>query len=239
MSVAGEIRSNRGSSSTLSHLRFVVQNALFASSAIGLLIGGVWVWAPFAIAAALVNIVDGTFGADRGEDLFPPTAMHSAMLPVSAVLLAFNATLFAYHFTSGDPLGLVALLNRFGFDFNAARSSTSTLDLLLAIVAQGFNYSVAMSTSHELLHCTTSPSRMVSARWIAALVGNPWFAIHHVHRHHRFVGLPVMLERRGVEISFMPSWRALCLRMRNSRRTMNAIAALSAAFPIGRGAIGS
>lgn len=199
MSFASEIRSNRGCSSKLAHLRFVVQNALFASSAIGLLIGGVWVWAPFVIATALVNIVDGTFGADRGEDLFPPTAMHSAMLPVSAVLLAFNATLFAYHFTSGDPLGLVALLNQFGVDFNAARSSTSTLDLLLAIVAQGFNYSVAMSTSHELLHCTTSPARMLSARWIAALVGNPWFAIHHVHRHHRFVGLPadVGTARRG------------------------------------------
>ena len=111
MSFASEIRSNRGCSSKLAHLRFVVQNALFASSAIGLLIGGVWVWAPFVIATALVNIVDGTFGADRGEDLFPPTAIYSAMLPVGAVLLALNATLFAYHFTSGDPLGLVALLN--------------------------------------------------------------------------------------------------------------------------------
>ena len=202
MSIAGEALFDHFSSSKISHLRFIAQNALFASSAIGLAVGGVWIWAPFVIATILINIVDAVCGPDKREDRSPPTAMHSAMLLLSAVLLALNATFFAYHFASGDPLGLVRLLRWFGVDFDAARNATSGFDLFAALIAQGFVYSVAMSTCHELLHRIESPFKMTLSRWISTLVLNPWFLIHHTGLHHRYVGLPrdVDTPRRGMSL---------------------------------------
>ncbi|MCI4678376.1 fatty acid desaturase [Rhodoblastus acidophilus] len=180
----------------------MTQNALFLASLIGLIAGGVWVWAPFVATNVLINVVDDFGGADRTLDEAPPVAMHARNLYLTVVLLVLNATFFAYHFGSGDPLGLAALLHHVGIDLEASRKSTSSLDLILALFAQGFNYSVAISSAHELMHCADSRIKMALSNWIGALVLNPWFMTHHVARHHRYVGLPcdVGTARRGMSV---------------------------------------
>lgn len=202
MSLELELIENRGFNLKLAHLRFTVQNALLASSVVGLLMGGAWVWAPFVITVVLVNIVDAVCGPDRVKDREPPLAMHRVMLLIGAFLLALNTVLFASYFTAGDPLGLVVALKSVGIDFDAARSSTSSLDLLAGVVALGFYYSVGMSSCHDLSHCVDSRFKVFVSRWISALILDPWFLIHHAAVHHRYLGLACdpATPRRGMSL---------------------------------------
>ena len=224
MSLEMELFENRAFNLKLKHLRYVSQNVLFGASVIGLLAGGVWVWPPFIITVILVNIADGVFGSDRVQDPDPPIALHGVMLLVSAFLLALNTMLFAFYFTSGDPLGLVVPLKSVGIDFNAARNTTSCFDLLAAIVAQGFNYSVGMSSCHDLSHCVDYRLKVFMSRWISALILDPWFLIHHAAVHHRYIGLPCdpATPRRGMSLygfvaRAVPANTAFCSRFERER----------------------
>ena len=176
--------------SDLAQLRFMSQNVLFIASAFGLMTGGSWIWAPYALLLLLALIADEWGGVDTTNNSHPATALQNAMLMLNGPLLAVNATLYAYLFTTGDPLGLAAALKPLGIDLDAARQATTGLDLALAILVQGFNWALGLNAAHELLHRTDQPSYITLSRWISALGGDPWFSIHHPAIHHRYLGLP-------------------------------------------------
>ena len=168
MSLELELIENRGFNLKLAHLRFTVQNALFASSVVGLL--AAHGFGLFVITVVLVNMVDAVCLPDRVKDREPPVAMHRVMLLIGAFLLALNTVLFACYFTAGDPVGLVVGLKSVGIDFNAARNSTSSLDLLAEVVALGFYYSVGMVFAMICRIASIRGSKVSGSRWISALI---------------------------------------------------------------------
>lgn len=188
--------------SGVAQLRFTAQNLVFLASAIGLMAGGLWTWAPVAIFMILATLADELGGEDRTNNPHPPEALQNAMLMLNAPLLFVNATLFAYYFTPGDPLYLAAALKPLGIDLDAARAATTRIDLVLAILAQGFNWALGLIAAHELLHRTDSPFDVELSRWLSGLGGDPWMALHHPAIHHRYLGLPSDpgTPRRGVSI---------------------------------------
>ncbi|WP_374544550.1 fatty acid desaturase [Rhodoblastus sp.] len=171
-------------------LRFTSQNFLFVASGVGLMKGGAWIWAPYLALLLLALVADEWGGEDRTNNAAPPTALQNAMLMLNGPLLALNAILFAYLFASGDPLGLSAALRPLGIDLDAARQTTTGINLGIAVLVQGFNWALGLNAAHELLHRTDSPRDLALSRWISALGGDPWFSIHHPAIHHRYLGLP-------------------------------------------------
>jgi hypothetical protein len=174
----------------IAQLRFTAQNFLFVASAVGLMFGGLWIWAPYVLILLVALIADEAGGVDKTNNPSPPAALQNAMLMLNPPLLAANAILYAYLFASGDPLGLAAALKPLGIDLDAARQATTGLNLVLAILVQGFNWALGLNAAHELLHRTDSPFDIALSRWISALGGDPWFSIHHPAIHHRYLGLP-------------------------------------------------
>jgi hypothetical protein len=181
---------NRVLISSLGQLRFTAQNFLFIASAIGLMKGGAWVWAPYLALLASALVADEWGGEDRNDNQPPPTELQNAMLMLNGPLLALNAVLFAYLFASGDPLRLAAALKPLGIDLDAARDATGGANLVAAILVQSFNWALGLVAAHELLHRIDSPRDVALSRWIGTLGGDPWFAIHHPAIHHRYLGLP-------------------------------------------------
>ncbi len=70
-------------------------------------------------------IADEWGGVDTANNSHPATALQNAMLMLNGPLLAVNATLYAYLFTTGDPLGLAAAPKALGIDLAAARQATT------------------------------------------------------------------------------------------------------------------
>ena len=135
-------------------------------------------------------IADEWGSVDTANKSHPATALQNAMLMLNGPLLAVNATLYAYLFTTSDPLGLAAAPKALGIDLAAARQATTSIDLVLAILVQGFNWALGLNAAHELLHRTNSSFDITLSRWISTLGGDPWFSIHHPAIHHRYLGLP-------------------------------------------------
>lgn len=75
--------------SDLAQLRFMSQNVLSIASAFGLMAGGSWIWAPYALIL-LLALADEWAGVDTTNNSYPATMLQNAMLMLNGPLLAVN-----------------------------------------------------------------------------------------------------------------------------------------------------
>ncbi|WP_374547702.1 fatty acid desaturase [Rhodoblastus sp.] len=173
----------------LGHLRYSLQNVAFLLGLLGLLLGGIGLWAPFVLFVVVIVVGNFQIGVDVSEPANPPRFLHDVLLRAALPLLLANAFVLAHYFTTGDPFHFVAGLDSLGLDFEAARASTSLGDKLFGLVAQGFYWGVAQTAAHELSHRVNSPLDLDLSDWIGALALDPALRLHHPLCHHRYVGL--------------------------------------------------
>ncbi len=186
---AKRIRFSSPFMAAISHSRFAFQNVAFLLVLAGLLLGGPWIWFNFLIVIAIVLIGNVRSPYDLTEPENPPQALHDFLARMGLPLMLTNGVLLAHYFTEGDPLHLVAGLRHVGVDLNAARAASSTVDKLVAILANGFLWGVGQSTAHELSHRLNSRSDHIISQWMSALAFDPVFSLQHPYCHHRQVGL--------------------------------------------------
>lgn len=143
-------------------IRCFLPTVIVALAALGIALGGVWVWAGVAGVLALV-LADGVSGVDTVVHTRFPDWLYTAALylplPVILVLWFFFAQQIAADVaTTGQrivTLGSVAFLTTLG----------------------------ALPAGHELSHRKNSLALMY-ARVYSAILGLPMYDIYHIHGHH-------------------------------------------------------
>lgn len=172
------------------YLRYCGTHVLIAVTMAGLLLGH---------RAAWLGIVVGVLGWIGSDALSPrakaaPTLRHGRLL--DAVLHAFvpsvaaMSVVFAWYLAPGDLFGLGrALESLSGYPVLAQRAANDGLDVLGALLSFGLAIALGgILTGHELMHRTSDPAAMFSARWLLAMAFNASLEVAHVFGHHRDVG---------------------------------------------------
>ena len=173
----------------LSALRFGITNLLLALNIVLLLIGGIGLTAGYIVALLLMTVIDELFG-DINEDVVPaPARLLDAMLVLTLPLIALNSILFACYFSSAEHTWIGGLLSSIGIDFDAARRSSTTLDIIGAASAVGVIYGWGMNVAHELVHRTTDRFFSACGRWLSAFSIESAFNLQHMTGHHINVGI--------------------------------------------------
>lgn len=139
---------------------------LVALAALGIALGGMWVWAGFAGVAALV-LADGLSGVDTVVHSHFPGWLYTLVLylplpALGALWFFFAQQIAADVATAGErivTLGTVAFLTTLG----------------------------ALPAAHELSHRKNWMALMY-ARIYAAILGLPMYDVYHIHGHHINVG---------------------------------------------------
>ena len=149
-----------------------------ATLLLGLLMGGLWTFAPVVWVFVLTPILDRVLGLRTEDPDDRPSFLYDAWLwlwlPVQVSLLI--AVL--YTVASGQCTGLEA----------------TGLVLSVGVLAGGGGINIA----HELMH-RTSPTARGAAELLMTLVTYPHFCVEHVLGHHRNVATPLdpASARRG------------------------------------------
>ncbi len=196
---------------SLRFARYALMNALLVFNLVCLVWGGFWLFGGFAAALMLATLIDEAVGDDLTPPGAAPKRFLDAMLVATLPLIALNSLLLAHHVASGDPLGLLALLNWFGVDFAAGRAATNWIALTGGIMALGlFLGAAAINVAHELVHRTERRGALSIGRWLLAFCGDTTFAIEHVYGHHRTVATdadPATARRGEYVLAF--AWRSI------------------------------
>ncbi len=172
----------------MSNLRYCAANAAALASLFCMLAGGAWTWLCFPLAALPNSLGDEFFGEDLSGPQAGDQPCLDAQLVLALPLMALNTLVFACYFTSGDPLGVVALLQVCGVDFDAARASTGAPGYVSMIMGMGGFTGAAMTVAHELIHRTTRPGLVQVGRWLSAFCWESAFNLQHMVGHHMNAG---------------------------------------------------
>ena len=173
----------------LNYLKFFLFHGIGLGSAACFILGAEWMTYGFLILFFGYVFVDATLG----DDLSVPTYKHPGVLTwqlwMALPLLAFICFACVWQMSSGDPLGLGALIQQVtGYDMFAAREATTAWQYTFGVLLCGLMIGmVGTITGHELTHRTWDPISMFVGRWLLAFSFDSNFSIEHVYGHHRYV----------------------------------------------------
>jgi alkane 1-monooxygenase len=150
---------------------------VFAVTAgLGLVLGGWWSWSAIAYGVVIVPILDPIIGAR-----YPPerpdyrSAAYDVVLWL-AVPLTLAVLIFSLWRVSFRPVSVVEAI---GF-----------------ILAVSLTTSIGMVAAHELVHRRRAIERGLGLL-LLALASNLQYRLHHVHGHHKRIGVPGDMETAG------------------------------------------
>lgn len=221
------------------YLKHFVVPIVMTSVAIGLLLGGAWLW--LGLSAILILLVGGD--AILPDDLSTPeyrrkwilNAMLYSTLPI--MFAQFSVLAWSAQRGAADLFSIGALLqSATGYDAIAARNATAWYHYIgaivgLALVTAGY----ATNVAHELTHRTWDRKAWLAGRWLLGLSLNPDFAIEHVYGHHERVGTakdPAQAKRgdniylfalRSTWLGHLSAWELERERLKKKRQAVFSI----------------
>jgi alkane 1-monooxygenase len=182
------------------YLRFLGVYVFVLATALGVVLGGPWMWLGATVIYGVMIAGDQLLGDDVSEPRYGNTVVLNAMLYLAAPALVVLCVALAWMAGAGDLFGLGAWARQFGFDAFAARESTQWWHWLGGILSSALTFAaVGTNIGHELTHRTTDRAAMFVGRWLLALTFDAEFAIEHVYGHHRRLATPAdpASARRG------------------------------------------
>lgn len=176
----------------LNYARFLGVYLLALATALGIALGGAWMWLGFGIIYGAMTFADHLLGDDYSEPAYRNRGVLNAILYLSVPSLALLCLVLAWMAGSGDLIGLGAWAqSHLGIDMFAARAASGPLHWLGGILSCALLFAtVGTNIGHELTHRTTDPAALTVGRWLLALTFDAEFAIEHVYGHHRRLATP-------------------------------------------------
>ena len=174
------------------YLRFLGVYPLALVTALGLALGGGWMWLGLVTIYAVMILGDELLGDDLGEPGYGYPALLDATLYLAAPVLGLVTLVLAWMAGSGDFLGLGAwVADASGHDLFAARERTGLVGWLGGILSVALTYAaIGTNVGHELTHRTTDRKALVVGRWLLAPTFDAEFSIEHVYGHHNRLATP-------------------------------------------------
>jgi hypothetical protein len=183
------------------YLRFAGVHGFVLATALGIALGGAWMWLGIAVIYGVMIAGDELIGDDYGEPQYRYPGILDAMLYLALPALGLLCFTMAWMAGTGDLLGFGAWVQqRFGHDLFAAREATQAWHWLGGILSTALTFAaVGTNVGHELTHRTTDRGAMLAGRWLLALTFDAEFSIEHVYGHHRRLATPAdpATARRG------------------------------------------
>ena len=172
------------------YAKYTLFHLLTVPFAVGLTLGGDWMY--LGLAAAVLFVVGGDllFGNDTEEPQYQHEWILNLQLYSSLVLIFIMNFIMIWTVADADVLGYGALVESLtGYDAAAAREGNTLPQYIVAIISCGLLSSVVGTiVGHELTHRTWDPVAMFIGRWLLAFSWDTAFAIEHVYGHHIYVG---------------------------------------------------
>jgi len=174
----------------LGHLVYLYTPLGLMAAAIGILMGGPWVWLGIGIFA--FNILADTVtanihtkgaatdrnGAPLGVPFIHNNVMYLQLIPFVGLQLALAWRVYQY--LSGVPIE-TQVWN--GWEY---QSGITGAQLIVASISAGLHQGLGIIYGHELAH--TKGIGFLVSRWIMALSGTAHFCFAHVYNHHLELG---------------------------------------------------
>ncbi len=172
------------------YAKYTLFHMLTVPFAIGLTLGGDWLY--LGLAAVILFVVGGDllFGDDTEEPQYQHEWILNLQLYSSLVLIFILNFIMIWTVADADVLGYGALVESLtGYDAAAAREGNTLPQYIVAIISCGLLSSVVGTiVGHELTHRTWDPVAMFIGRWLLAFSWDTAFSIEHVYGHHIYVG---------------------------------------------------
>lgn len=172
------------------YAKYTLFHLLTVPFAIGLTLGGNWMYLGLAAAVLFVVFGDLLFGNDTEEPEYKHEWILNLQLYSSLVLIFIMNFIMVWTVADMDVLGYGALVQSLaGYDAAAARLDNTLPQYIVAIISCGLLSAVVGTiVGHELTHRTWDPVAMFIGRWLLAFSWDTAFAIEHVYGHHIYVG---------------------------------------------------
>jgi alkane 1-monooxygenase len=169
------------------YLRFLGAYSFVLATALGIALGGAWMWLGVAVIYGVMLVGDELIGDDYSEPRYAHRWLLDSLLYLALPVLAILCFVMAWMAGTGDVLGYGAWVQaHLGHDAFAARAATGPLDWLGGILSAALTFAaVGTNVGHELTHRTTDRAALCAGRWLLALTFDAEFAIEHVYGHHR------------------------------------------------------
>jgi hypothetical protein len=203
------------------YLRYVGVYGFVLATAVGIALGGAWMWLGVAAIYGVMIAGDELFGDDVSEPRYGHPMLLDALLYFALPVLGGLCFILAWMAGAGDLLGFGAWLDSsVGYDAFAAREASGPQHWLGAILSAALTFAaVGTNVGHELTHRTSDRAAMLVGRWLLALTFDAEFAIEHVYGHHRRLATPAdpATARRG-ELYYGFLLRSVLGQTRSARR---------------------
>jgi alkane 1-monooxygenase len=183
------------------YLKFAGVYAFTLATALGIALGGAWMWLGAVVIYGVMIVGDELLGDDYSEPDYRFRWLLDSMLYLALPVLGFLCFVIAWMAGTGDLLGFGAWVQaNLGHDMFAAREASGAVSWLGAIIGSALTFAaLGTNIGHELTHRTTDAGAMFVGRWLLALTLDAEFSIEHVYGHHRRLATPAdpATARRG------------------------------------------
>ena len=161
--------------------------------AVGILLGGYWMWLGFAVLVFVVVVGDAVFPDDNNRYEPSNNLIFEIPLYMAPPLTAVLLTTVAWSWCQ-NPNDLYVLIYFLGlvsdYDFVGARNGNEAWDHIGALLGGALIVAgYATTVAHELIHRTNNKWAVIQGRLLLSVSCNPDFSIEHVYGHHALVGM--------------------------------------------------
>jgi hypothetical protein len=174
------------------YLRFYILPAMIILIALGMMLGGIWLWVPAVVFIILVSILDQVIPKDLDEKNYKyPFLLDLALyMSTPASLTIFFALFWVAGSGVQDAFGVGNIIQSItNIDVVALRNNTQWYHFVLMFFALTMPVTGAGGLAgHELTHRTWRPFDLWLGRFTMALNWGIAFPIEHVYGHHSYVG---------------------------------------------------
>jgi NAD(P)H-flavin reductase/ferredoxin/fatty-acid desaturase len=180
---------NRSKAGFFDYLKFFLFHAVAIMSVMSLLMGGFYTTIGFFSLLFFYIIGDSISGDDKSTPNFSRPDVLTLQLWMALPILCVIFFSSVWTVSPTDTLGFGSWLSQiFDYDFNFAKTNTTIIEHVYAIILSGLMIGlVGTITAHELTHRTWDPISMFIGRWLLAFSFDTIFSIEHVYGHHRYV----------------------------------------------------
>jgi len=173
----------------LAYARFLFLPTIQILTVVSIFVGGAWLWAGLIAYCMLTLVADEFSGETEIVEPKQSSFFHDMCLYIAVVLMVIEMLLLAWFLGDGDLLLIGLMLDQFGIELFAARSSSSLVHIAGLIFSVGFTLAgVAGAGGHELMHRTRSRFDFFMGQLAMSLSAYSSFMFEHVYGHHRNVG---------------------------------------------------